>query len=170
MSEYLNTKCLSYGFGLFLSVGEPTNYSAQRQSIFVPKNDSSLTEIYKSNYIKASLRVFLTKLKHQKFNVENINLDHLLKINQIFNDSLECRSFFDKKLDLYVENAVNDINTYLLKFDELGHSFHQAFAFKNNTNKIHFYYKFGKMRFFPYCASYANENLLAHLFLFFVSN
>ena len=63
------------------------------------KTDSSITEIFQSNYIKASIRVFLTKLKNQKFNVENVNLEHLLKINQIFNDSFECRAFSDKKLD-----------------------------------------------------------------------
>ncbi len=42
-------------------------------------------------------------------------------MNQIFNDSLEGKAFSDKKLDLYLENAVNDINSYLINFDDLGH-------------------------------------------------
>jgi hypothetical protein len=170
MDEFLSTKYPSFGFGLFLFVSEPISYSANRQSVYIPKTDSSLTEVYKSNNIKASFRVFITKLKNEKFDVEKVNLDHLLKVNKIFNDSFEGRSFSDNKIDFYLENAINDINTYLLKFDELGHSFHQGFVFNNNENKFHFYYKFGKMRFFPYCASFSNESLLAHLFLFFVSN
>ena len=171
MSEFLNEKYPSFGYGIFLFVTEPSvSYSASRQSIYVPKTDSSTTEIYKSNCIRASIRVYITKLKEKKFDVENINIEHLLKANQIFSDSFEGRAFSDKNLDKYVENAVNDINSYLLKFDELGHSFHQGFALKTNTEKVKFFYKFGKMKFFPYCSSYSNDNLLVHLFLFFVSN
>ena len=170
MEEFLSIKYPNFGFGLFLFVSEPISYRVYRRSIYVPKTDSSVTEVYKSNNIKASFRVFITKLKNQKFDIEKVNLDHLLKVNKIFNDSFEGRSFSDEKLDFYLENAIKDINTYLLKFDELGHSFNQGFAFNNAENKFHFYYKIGKMRFFPYCASYANESLLAHLFLFYVSN
>ena len=169
MNDFLTLNYPSFGFGIFLFVSEPISYYAKRQSVFAPKTDSSICEIYKAKYLRASLRVSITKLKNQKFDVENINLDHLLKVNQIYNDSFERRCY-DKNVEKYLENAVNDINTYLLKFDELGHSFHQGFVFKNNTNKISFFYKFGKMRFFPYCSSYANDSLLAHLFLFFVSN
>jgi len=171
MSEFLSTKYPSFGFGMFLFVTEPSvNYSANRQSIYVQKTDSSVTEIYKSNNIRASFRVYITKLKNQKFDVENINIDYLLKANKIFSDSFEGRAFSDKNLDKYIENAVIDINTYLLKFEELGHSFHQGFVFKNNSVKTQFFYKFGNMKFFPYCSSYSNDNLVAHLFLFFVSN
>ena len=170
MNDFLTSNYQSFGFGIFLFVTEPkTSYYADKRSIFVPKNDSNLCEIYKTNYIRASLRVYITKLKNQKFDVENLNLDHLLKVNKIFNDSFEGRSY-EKNVEKYLENAVSDINTYLLKFEELGHSFHQGYVFKNNTNKISFFYKFGKMRFFPYCSSYANDSLIAHLFLFFVSN
>ena len=171
MSEFLSTKYPSFGSGCFLFVTEPSvNYSANRQSIYVQKTDSSVTEIYKSNTLRASLRVYITKLKNQKFDVENFNIDYLLKANKIFSDSFEGRAFSDKNLDKYIENAVTDINTYLLKFDELGHSFHQGFVFKNNSEKMQFFYKFGKMKYFPYCSSYSNDNLVAHLFLFFVSN
>ena len=171
MNEFLNSKYPLFGSGIFLFVSKaPISYCVDRQSIFVGKTDSSITEVFKNDNFKISLRVYITKLKKQKFNVENVQFEHIMKINKIFNDTFEGRSFSDNKLDKYLENAVNDINSYLLKFDELGHSFHQGFVFKNNTENINFYYKFGNMRFFPYCCSYANDSLLAHLFLFIVSN
>ena len=143
MSEFLSTKYPSFGFGIFLFVTEPSvNYSTYWQSICFPKNDSSVAEIYKSNDLRASLRVYITKLKSQKFDVENINIEHLLKVNQIFSDSFEGRAFSDNKLDKYIKTAINDINSYLLKFDDLGHSFHQGFVFKNNSEKTQFFYKF----------------------------
>ncbi len=59
------------------------SYYATKRAIIAPKTDSGITEIYKTNYIIASLRVYITKLKNQKFEVENISLDHLLKVNKI---------------------------------------------------------------------------------------
>ena len=99
---------------------------------------------------------------------ENINIDYLLKINKIFNETLESKSFIDKKINSYLENAVNEINSYLIKFDDIGSSFQQGFLFKSKTKIIHFYYKFTNMKFIPYYASYANDSILAHLFLYFV--
>ena len=67
------------------------------------KTDSSTTEIFQIKYVKFSISFFFTKFKNQKFIVENVNLEHLLKVNQIFNDSFAGKAFSDKKLDLYLK-------------------------------------------------------------------
>ena len=168
MNEYLLTNYSSYGFSIFLFVGGPISYYTSRQAIFDPNNDSSMTEKYETIYLNATLRVFIIKIRNLKCDFENINIDYLLKINKIFNETLESKSFIDKKINSYLENAVNEINSYLIKFDDIGSSFQQGFLFKSKTKNIHFYYKFTNMKFIPYYASYANDSILAHLFLFFV--
>lgn len=169
MWGYLIEKYPLYGFGILIFITEELEYFTAGQALFNRDLDSKVIEIYKSPNMSAVVVVFF--VKKRKRNVETLFIDpeHFFNINRIFSNAFEKREWSDK-VQKYLVNVSNDVNTYIFKDDTLGKSFHQAFGFRNDYLRIHANFKFGNLEFLPYITTYSNDNIIAYLFIFFLNN
>ena len=169
MWNYLLEKYPKFGFGILVFIAEDHEYFTAGQAIFNRDLDSKIIEKYQSQNMSAILVVFFVKKRKRNIEILYIDPEHFFNINRIFAVSLEEREW-SEKYEKYLVNAVNDINTYLIKDISLGKSFLQGFVFRNNYVRMHANFKFGNVEFLPYITSYSNDAVIAYLFSFFLNN
>ena len=169
MWNYLLEKYPKFGFGILVFIAEDHEYFTAGQAIFNRDLDSKIIEKYQSQNMSAILVVFFVKKRKRNIEILYIDPEHFFNINRIFAVSLEKREW-SEKYEKYLVNAVNDINTYLIKDISLGKSFLQGFVFRNNYVRMHANFKFGNVEFLPYITSYSNDAVIAYLFSFFLNN
>ena len=169
MWNYLLEKYPKFGFGILVFIAEDHEYFTAGQAIFNRDLDSKIIEKYQSQNMSAILVVFFVKKRKRNIEILYIDPEHFFNINRIFAVSLEKREW-SEKYEKYLINAVNDINTYLIKDISLGKSFLQGFVFRNNYVRMHANFKFGNVEFLPYITSYSNDAVIAYLFSFFLNN
>lgn len=169
MWNYLLEKYPKFGFGILVFIAEDHEYFTAGQAIFNRGLDSKIIEKYQSQNMSAILVVFFVKKRKRNIEILYIDPEHFFNINRIFAVSLEKREW-SEKYEKYLVNAVNDINTYLIKDISLGKSFLQGFVFRNNYVRMHANFKFGNVEFLPYITSYSNDAVIAYLFSFFLNN
>lgn len=169
MWNYLLENYPKYGFGILVFIAEDHEYFTAGQAIFNRDLDSKIIEKYQSQNMSAILVVFFIKKRKRNIEILYIDPEHFFNINRIFSVSLEKREW-SEKYEKYLVNAVNDINTYLIKDISLGKSFLQGFVFRNNYVRMHANFKFGNVEFLPYITSYSNDAVIAYLFSFFLNN
>jgi len=169
MWNYLLEKYPKYGFGILVFIAEEHDFFTAGQAIFNRDLDSKIIEKYQSQNMTAILVVFFVKKRKRNIEILYIDPEHFFNINRLFAVSLEKREW-SEKYEKYLVNAVNDINTYLIKDISLGKSFLQGFVFKNNYVRMHANFKFGNVEFLPYITSYSNDVAIAYLFSFFLNN
>ena len=169
MWTYLLEKYPKFGFGILVFIAEDHEYFTAGQAIFNRDLDSKIIEKYQSQNMSAILVVFFVKKRKRNIEILYIDPEHFFNINRIFAVSLEKREW-SEKYEKYLVNAVNDINTYLIKDISLGKSFLQGFVFRNNYVRMHANFKFGNVEFLPYITSYSNDAVIAYLFSFFLNN
>ena len=169
MWNYLLEKYPKFGFGILVFIAEDHEYFTAGQAIFNRDLDSKIIEKYQSQNMSAILVVFFVKKRKRNIEILYIDPEHFFNINRIFAVSLEKREW-SEKYEKYLVNAVNDINTYLIKDISLGKSFLQGFVFRNNYVRMHANFKFGNVEFLPYITSYSNDAVIAYLFSFFINN
>jgi hypothetical protein len=169
MWNYLLEKYPKYGFGILVFIAEDHEYFTAGQAIFNRELDSKIIEKYQSQNMSAIIVVFFVKKRKRNIEILYIDPEHFFNINRLFAVSLEKREW-SEKYEKYLVNAVNDINSYLIKDISLGKSFLQGFVFKNNYVRMHANFKFGNVEFLPYITSYSNDQIIAYLFIFFVNN
>ena len=169
MWNYLLEKYPKFGFGILVFIAEEHDFFTAGQAIFNRDLDSKIIEKYQSQNMSAILVVFFVKKRKRNIEILYIDPEHFFNINRLFAVSLEKREW-SEKYEKYLVNAVNDINTYLIKDISLGKSFLQGFVFKNNYVRMHANFKFGNVEFLPYITSYSNDVVIAYLFSFFLNN
>ena len=169
MWNYLLEKYPKYGFGILVFIAEDHDYFTAGQAIFNRELDSKIIEKYQSQNMSAIIVVFFVKKRKRNIEILYIDPEHFFNINRLFAVSLEKREW-SEKYEKYLVNAVNDINSYLIKDISLGKSFLQGFVFKNNYVRMHANFKFGNVEFLPYITSYSNDAVIAYLFSFFLNN
>ena len=169
MWNYLLEKYPKYGFGILVFIAEDHEYFTAGQAIFNRELDSKIIEKYQSQNMSAIIVVFFVKKRKRNIEILYIDPEHFFNINRLFAVSLEKREW-SEKYEKYLVNAVNDINSYLIKDISLGKSFLQGFVFKNNYVRMHANFKFGNVEFLPYITSYSNDAVIAYLFSFFLNN
>ena len=169
MWNYLLEKYPKFGFGILVFIAEEHDFFTAGQAIFNRDLDSKIIEKYQSQNMTAILVVFFVKKRKRNIEILYIDPEHFFNINRLFAVSLEKREW-SEKYEKYLVNAVNDINTYLIKDISLGKSFLQGFVFKNNYVRMHANFKFGNVEFLPYITSYSNDVVIAYLFSFFLNN
>ena len=169
MYNYLLEKYPKYGFGILVFIAEDHDYFTAGQAIFNRELDSKIIEKYQSQNMSAIIVVFFVKKRKRNIEILYIDPEHFFNINRLFAVSLEKREW-SEKYEKYLVNAVNDINSYLIKDISLGKSFLQGFVFKNNYVRMHANFKFGNVEFLPYITSYSNDAVIAYLFSFFLNN
>ena len=139
------------------------------QAIFNRELDSKIIEKYQSSNMSAILVIFCIKKRKRNVDILYIDPEHFFNINRLLGVSLEKRDW-SEKYEKYLVNAVNDINSYLIKDISLGKSFLHGFVLRNNYVRMHSNFKFGNLEFLPYITSYSNDTIIAHLFVFFLNN
>ena len=169
MWNYLLEKYPKYGFGILVFIAEDHEYFTAGQAIFNRELDSKIIEKYQSQNMSAIIVIFFVKKRKRNIEILYIDPEHFFNINRLFAVSLEKREW-SEKYEKYLVNAVNDINSYLIKDISLGKSFLQGFVFKNNYVRMHANFKFGNVEFLPYITSYSNDAVIAYLFSFFLNN
>ena len=169
MWNYLLEKYPKFGFGILVFIAEEHDFFTAGQAIFNRDLDSKIIEKYQSQNMSAILVVFFVKKRKRNIEILYIDPELFFNINRLFAVSLEKREW-SEKYEKYLVNAVNDINTYLIKDISLGKSFLQGFVFKNNYVRMHANFKFGNVEFLPYITSYSNDVVIAYLFSFFLNN
>ena len=169
MMTYLLEKYPKYGFGVLIFIAEEHDFFTAGQAIFNRELDSKIIEKYQSSNMSAILVIFCIKKRKRNVDILYIDPEHFFNINRLLGVSLEKRDW-SEKYEKYLVNAVNDINSYLIKDISLGKSFLHGFVLRNNYVRMHSNFKFGNLEFLPYITSYSNDTIIAHLFVFFLNN
>ena len=169
MMTYLLEKYPKYGFGVLIFIAEEHDFFTAGQAIFNRELDSKIIEKYQSPNMSAILVIFCIKKRKRNVDILYIDPEHFFNINRLLGVSLEKRDW-SEKYEKYLVNAVNDINSYLIKDISLGKSFLHGFVLRNNYVRMHSNFKFGNLEFLPYITSYSNDTIIAHLFVFFLNN
>ena len=169
MMTYLLEKYPKYGFGILIFIAEEHDFFTAGQAIFNRELDSKIIEKYQSSNMSAILVIFCIKKRKRNVDILYIDPEHFFNINRLLGVSLEKRDW-SEKYEKYLVNAVNDINSYLIKDISLGKSFLHGFVLRNNYVRMHSNFKFGNLEFLPYITSYSNDTIIAHLFVFFLNN